>query len=62
MAMPRASAKEKALAAIRELPEDSTIEDVIERLAFVQAVEEGFRQSEAGQVTAQEEIERQFLK
>jgi predicted transcriptional regulator len=62
VALPDASAKQKAIAAIRDLPEDSTLEDVIERLAFVQAVEEGFRQSQAGDVVAHEEVERKFLR
>jgi predicted transcriptional regulator len=56
------SAKERAIDSIRSLPDDASLEDVIERLAFIQAVEEGLRQSEAGRVVPHEEIERQFLR
>ena len=42
------------------LPEDATIEDAIERLCFMAKVEEGLRQSEAGQVVPHEEILKQF--
>jgi predicted transcriptional regulator len=56
------SAKERAIESIRNLPDDVSLEDVIARLAFIQAVEEGLRQSEAGRVVPHEEIERQFLR
>ena len=45
---------------MESLPEDATIEDAIERLCFMAKVEEGLRQSEAGQVVAHEEVLKQF--
>lgn len=57
----RYTAKERALQALRGLPEDATLEDAIERLCFIAKVEEGLRQSEAGEVTPHEEVKKQIL-
>jgi predicted transcriptional regulator len=59
--MPNATVKQRAIEAIRSLPEDATIEDAIERLCFIAKVEEGLRQSEAGELIPHEEIKKQFL-
>ena len=53
--------KQRAIEALRALPEDATIEDAIERLCFIAKIEEGLRQSEAGRVIAHEEVKKQFL-
>lgn len=47
--------------ALRALPETATLEDAIERLCFIAKVEEGMRQSEAGELTPHEEVKKQFL-
>jgi predicted transcriptional regulator len=60
-AMPSESVKQRAIEAIRSLPEDATLEDAIERLCFIAKVEEGLRQSEAGELIPHEEIKKQFL-
>ena len=52
--------KQRVIATMESLPEDATIEDAIERLCFMAKVEEGLRQSEAGQVVAHEEVLKQF--
>jgi predicted transcriptional regulator len=59
--MPSESVKQRAIEAIRSLPEDATLEDAIERLCFIAKVEEGLRQSEAGELIPHEEIKKQFL-
>jgi predicted transcriptional regulator len=59
--MPNESVKQRAIEAIRSLPEDATLEDAIERLCFIAKVEEGLRQSEAGELIPHEEIKKQFL-
>lgn len=59
--MAEQSAKERALTALRDLPDDATLEDAIERLCFIAKIEEGLRQSEAGELTPHEEIKKQFL-
>ena len=59
--MPDQSPKERALEALRDLPDDASLEDAIERLCFVAKVEEGLRQSEAGELTPHEEVKKQLL-
>ena len=58
--MPAQTEKQLALEALRNLPDDATLEDAIERLCFLAKVEEGLRQSEAGELIPQEEIKKQF--
>jgi predicted transcriptional regulator len=53
--------KERAIEAIRGLPEDATVEDVMERLYFLAKVEEGMRQADAGQTMSHEEAKRRLL-
>ena len=53
--------KQRAIEALKALPEQATLEDAIERLCFIAKIEEGLRQSEAGKVVSHEEVKRQFL-
>jgi predicted transcriptional regulator len=55
------TAKDRAIAAIRELPEDATVEDVMERLCFLAKVEEGMRQADVGQTLHNVEVSRRIL-
>ncbi len=59
--MPTATEKERALEAIRTLPDGATIDEAIERLCFIAKIEEGLRQSKAGQVVSHDEIKKRFL-
>ena len=59
--MPTETEKQRALEAIRTLPDGATLEDAIERLCFIANIEEGLRQSEAGQVVSHEEVKKRFL-
>jgi predicted transcriptional regulator len=59
--MPTATDKERALEAIRTLPDGATIDEAIERLCLIAKIEEGLRQSKAGQVVSHEEIKKRFL-
>lgn len=59
--MPTVPEKQRAIEALRALPDDATIGDASERLCFVAKVEEGLRQSEAGRVVPHEEVKKQFL-
>ena len=52
--------KESAIALIKSLPDDISLEDIIETLCFKLSVEEGLADAEAGKFVAQEEIERKF--
>jgi len=49
------STKEQMLKVIRELPNDATVEDAMERLYLLYKVERGIAQAEAGQKVSQEE-------
>jgi predicted transcriptional regulator len=54
--------KERAIEAIRALPDSATIDDVIERLCFIAKIEEGLRQSRAGQVVSHDEVKKRFVR
>ncbi len=45
-----------------QLPEDASIEDVIERLRFLSAVEEGKRAAACGEFASDEDVRRVFAK
>ncbi|HEY3854620.1 MAG TPA: hypothetical protein VGO67_09525 [Verrucomicrobiae bacterium] len=54
------SDKELALDSIRELPEDTRLETIAERLEFLVAIRKGFDQVERGEIIPHEEIKRQL--
>ena len=53
--------KQRAIEALQTLPDEATMEDAIERLCFIAKIEEGLRQSEAGQLLSHDEVKKQFL-
>lgn len=53
--------KQRAIEALRALPEHATIEDAIERLCFIAKIEGGLRQSDARQLVSHDEVKKQFL-
>jgi len=53
--------KQRAIEALQALPDDATIDDAIERLCLLAKIEEGLRQSDAGQLTDHEEVKARFL-
>lgn len=53
--------KQRAIEALRTLPEHATIDDAIERLCFIAKIEEGLRQSDARQLVTHDEVKKQFL-
>ena len=53
--------KDRVLDAVRDLPEDATVEDAMERLYFLAKVEEGIRQADAGQTVSREEARRRIF-
>ena len=58
--MAQATAKERILEALRELPADATIDDAIERLVFLARIEEGLAQLDSGEGSPHEEVRRRF--
>lgn len=53
--------RDRVLDAVRDLPEDATVEDAMERLYFLAKVEEGLRQADAGQTMSAEEARKRIL-
>lgn len=55
--MPPATTKAKIVRAVKELPENTTIEDTIERLVFLHKIEVGLVQSREGKTVPLDEVE-----
>jgi predicted transcriptional regulator len=54
--------KQKILQVVKELPESATFEDAIERRCFLARVEEGIRQSDAGETVPHMDVGRKDSK
>lgn len=54
--------KEKVINAVRDLPDDASIEDVMERLLFLAKIEKGIQQSDAGQTISNEQMKEKMAK
>jgi predicted transcriptional regulator len=52
--------KDRAIEALRELPQDATYDDLIERIVFLARIEEGLAQLDAGQSISHDEVKRRF--
>ena len=59
--MTESKVKELVIDAVRDLPDDATVEDAMDRLYFLAKVEEGRRQAEAGQTVSHEEAKQRIL-
>lgn len=57
----KAKAKDRVLEAVRDLPDDATVEDAMECLYFLAKIDEGLRQAEAGKTVSHEEAKRRIL-
>lgn len=54
--MSDATAKQLALRALEQLPEDATLEDAMERLFLLETIERGRADAAAGRTVAHDEI------
>ena len=54
--------KTQIVEAMKSLPEDAGIEQAMDRLRFMEAVEDGLRQLDEGQSVSQEEVERRLAR
>jgi len=54
--------KQKILQVVERFPDTVTLEEAIERLCFLAKVEEGLRQSDAGETVPHAEAVRQLLR
>ena len=52
--------KERAIEALKTLPERATIEDAIERLVFLAGIDEGLAKLDGGKSVPHEEVRRRF--
>ncbi len=59
--MSESKIKERVLDAVRDLPEDTTVEEAMERLYFLAKIEEGLRQADADQTVSHEEAKQRIL-
>jgi predicted transcriptional regulator len=59
--MAESRVKDRVLDAVRELPDDATVEDAMERLYFLAKIEAGLRQAEAGETMSHEEARRRIF-
>lgn len=54
--------KKRILEIVREMPDDLTKEDVVEKLRFLQTVERGLKAVEEGQLLSHEEAKKRLGK
>ncbi len=54
--------KEKVIKAIWDLPDDASLEDVMERLLFLAKIEKGLQQADAGQTIPHGKIKKKMTK
>lgn len=54
--------KTKLRAEIENFPEEFSIDELVERLIFIEKVEKGLKQSEEGQVVSEAELEYEVKK
>ena len=59
--MPQPSSKQRILDAIRDLPDDLTFEDAIERLRFLAKIQRGVEQLESGETISQADAKTRLL-
>lgn len=56
------SAKDHAIEAIQQLPDDVSYEDIMERLLFMQKVDLGLQDIQEGRVSSHEEVRERLAK
>ena len=56
------TAKQKAIEVIQSLPEDSSYDDIMEKLYFIQKVEAGLKDIEEGRTIPHEEVKKRIAK
>jgi predicted transcriptional regulator len=59
--MAEPNVKERVIEAVRELPDDATVEDAMERLYVLAKIQKGLDQADAGQTVSHEEAKRRIF-
>ena len=60
LAMPHRITRERMLEVIRELPEDASVDDAIEKLVFLAKIDEGLAQLDRGEGIPHDEVKRRL--
>ena len=58
--MPTPTTREQILEALRDLPDDATFDDAIERLTFLAKIDAGLAELDAGKGIPHEEVKRRL--
>jgi len=58
--MPHRITRERMLEVIRELPEDASVDDAIEKLVLLAKIEEGLAQLDRGEGIPHDEVKRRL--
>jgi predicted transcriptional regulator len=54
--------KQMVIEAVRELPDEATLDDIAERIAILAAIRKGEQAADAGRVISHEELKRQVAR
>ncbi|HEY9044570.1 MAG TPA: hypothetical protein VIN08_01680 [Ohtaekwangia sp.] len=54
--------RERAIEAVKELPQEFDLEELIEKLVFVEKVEKGLKQAEEGKTTPHHDVKEMVKK
>ncbi len=54
--------REKVIQAVEDLPDDATVEDVMERLLVLVKIERGLQQADAGQTIEHAQVKERMAK
>lgn len=54
--------KQKVIEAVRDLPDNASIEDAMQRLLFLAKIDRGIKQAEAGQTISHVQVREQMAK
>jgi predicted transcriptional regulator len=54
--------KEKVIRAVKELPDDASIEDAMERLLFIAKIEKGIQEADSGKTLSHEQVKEKMSK
>jgi len=60
--MPDTSLKQKVIDSIEKLPENASLDDIIERIYFIHKIEVGLKQSEQGDVISYKDVLKKIEK
>ncbi len=56
------TAKEKVIKAVRDLPDNASIEDAMERLLFLAKIEKGLAQADSGRTLSHLQVKEKMAK